>query len=87
MGNTLDQFLEADKVVFVTPMWNFNIPSRVKTYIDNLCIPNKAFKYTENGPVGLIKGKKALHIHATGGVHSHGPGAAMNFGDPFLKGT
>jgi FMN-dependent NADH-azoreductase len=85
MNTILDQFLEADKYVFVTPMWNFGFPPRVKTYLDALCIPGKTFNYTETGPVGLLGGKKVVHIHATGGVYSEGPAAAMNFADPYLR--
>lgn len=33
----------------------------------------------------MLEGKKAVHIHSTGGVYSQGPAAAMNFGDPHLK--
>ncbi|WP_117170192.1 FMN-dependent NADH-azoreductase [Paraliobacillus sediminis] len=85
MGATLEQFLAADKYVFVTPMWNYSLPPRVKTYIDSLFIPNKTFKYTETGPVGMLEGKKAVHVHSTGDVYSQGPSASMNFGDPYLK--
>ncbi|MGA8943711.1 MAG: NAD(P)H-dependent oxidoreductase, partial [Thermoactinomyces sp.] len=49
-----DQFVDADKYVFVTPMWNLSIPPRLKLYIDSICIAGKTFKYTEKGPVGLL---------------------------------
>ncbi|MCY9599609.1 NAD(P)H-dependent oxidoreductase, partial [Paenibacillus chitinolyticus] len=38
-----------------------------------------------NGPVGLLTGKKALHVYACGGVYSEGPGAGSDFGSPYLK--
>lgn len=80
-----DQFIEADKYVFVTPMWNFSFPPKLKAYIDTLCIAGKTFKYTEEGSVGLLKGKKALHIQARGGIYSEGPAKEMEFGDRYLR--
>lgn len=85
MNTNLETFMHADRYVFVTPMWNFSYPSVVKAYLDNLAIAGKTFKYTENGPVGLLEGKKALHIQATGGVYSEGPYAAVDFGRNHLK--
>lgn len=85
MNTNLETFMHADRYVFVTPMWNFSYPPVVKAYLDNLAIAGKTFKYTENGPVGLLEGKKALHIQATGGVYSEGPYAAVDFGSNHLK--
>ena len=85
MNNLLDQFLAADKYVFVTPLWNFTIPPKMKAYLDNICIVNKTFKYTESGPVGLLSNKKAVHIQARGGVYSSGPLAELELGDRYLN--
>ncbi|HEK9099632.1 FMN-dependent NADH-azoreductase [Bacillus pfraonensis] len=85
MNTNLETFMNADRYVFVTPMWNFSYPPVVKAYLDNLSIAGKTFKYTENGPVGLLEDKKALHIQATGGVYSEGPYAAMDFGRNHLN--
>jgi FMN-dependent NADH-azoreductase len=84
--NTLtEQFISADKYVFVTPLWNFGFPPRVKAYIDTICIAGKTFKYTETGPVGLLTDKKAVHIQARGGVYSEGPAKDMEFGDKYIQ--
>ncbi|XEC97712.1 FMN-dependent NADH-azoreductase [Paenibacillus tarimensis] len=72
LGEIVDQFVASDKVVFVNPMWNFSYPPVLKAYIDAICVGGKTFKYTENGPVGLMTDKKALHIQASGGVYSEG---------------
>lgn len=80
-----DQFVSADKYVFVTPLWNLSIPPRMKAYIDTICIAGKTFKYTENGPVGLLTGKKAVHIQARGGVYSEGPAMDFEFGDRYIR--
>ncbi|KRF30524.1 FMN-dependent NADH-azoreductase [Paenibacillus sp. Soil787] len=79
-----DQFVAADKYVFVTPMWNFSFPPLMKAYIDSICMAGKTFKYTENGPVGLMQGKKSLHIQASGGVYSEGPFAGYEMGHRYL---
>lgn len=71
MGENLETFMNADKYVFVVPLWNFGLPPVVKAYIDNLAIAGKTFKYTEQGPVGLLKNKKALIIESSGGVYSN----------------
>ena len=65
-GAILENFLSYDKYLFITPLWNSCFPSRLKSYLDALCVPGKTFKYTELGPQGLVTGKKALHIHTSG---------------------
>jgi FMN-dependent NADH-azoreductase len=80
-----EQFIAADKYVFVTPMWNFSFPPVMKAYLDALCVAGKTFKYTEAGPVGLLPGKKALHIQARGGVYSEGPAAGMESGHRYIS--
>lgn len=84
LGQLVDQFVAADKYVFVTPMWNFSFPPIFKAYIDALCVLGKTFRYTEQGPVGLLTDKKALHIQASGGVYSEGPAAEMEMGHRYL---
>ncbi|WP_168118874.1 FMN-dependent NADH-azoreductase [Paenibacillus sp. HB172176] len=79
-----EQFVAADKYIFVTPMWNFSFPPVMKAYIDANCIAGKTFKYTESGPVGLLGGKKALHIQSRGGVYSEGPAAEIESGHRYI---
>jgi FMN-dependent NADH-azoreductase len=81
----VDQFVAADKYVYVSPMWNFSIPPVLKTYTDATSIPGKTFKYTENGHEGLLTGKKALHIQASGSVYSEGPLAPLEMGYSYLN--
>ncbi|MBE1442358.1 NAD(P)H-dependent oxidoreductase [Paenibacillus sp. OAS669] len=81
----VDQYVAADKYVYVSPMWNFSIPPVMKAYTDATSIPGKTFKYTKNGPVGLLSGKKALHIQASGSVYSEGPLASIEMGYSYLK--
>ncbi len=79
-----NQFMEADKYVFATPMWNLSLPPKAKLYIDTLMIAGKTFKYTENGPVGLLDGKKAVHVHSSGGIYSNEVMKNMEFGNRYL---
>ncbi|RED31385.1 FMN-dependent NADH-azoreductase [Paenibacillus sp. VMFN-D1] len=81
----LNQFMAADKYVFVSPMWNFMVPPVLKAYTDATSIPGKTFKYTEKGPIGLLPGKKALHIQASGSVYSEGPLAPIEMGYSYMK--
>jgi FMN-dependent NADH-azoreductase len=85
LGQLTDQFVAADKYVFVTPMWNFSFPPLMKAYIDSICTAGKTFNYTEQGPVGLLTNKKALHIQASGGIYSEGPAAEMEMGHRYLS--
>ncbi len=80
-----DQFISADKYIFVSPLWNFSFPPVLKAYIDSVAVAGKAFKYTEQGPVGLLTDKKALHIQARGGIYSEGPAAQMEMGHRYLS--
>ena len=68
-GELTDQFLAADKVVIANPLWNLQIPTRLKAWVDTINVAGKTFKYTAEGPVGLATGKKVLHIQANGGVY------------------
>ncbi|MFD0620952.1 FMN-dependent NADH-azoreductase [Paenibacillus sp. GCM10027629] len=85
LNEIVDQYVAADKYVYVTPMWNFSFPPILKAYIDAICVAGKTFKYTENGPVGLLPNKKAFHIQASGGIYSEGPAAAMEYGHSYLQ--
>jgi FMN-dependent NADH-azoreductase len=79
-----DQFVSADKYVFVTPLWNFSFPPIMKAYLDSVAVAGKTFKYTENGPIGLLPDKKALHIQARGGFYSEGPAAQLEMGHRYI---
>lgn len=81
-----EQFVQADKYVFITPMWNFGMPPRMKAYIDTICIAGKTFRYTKNGgSEGLMTDRKAVHIQARGGTYSEGPMQDFEFGDRYMR--
>lgn len=77
----------ADEVVIGAPMHNFSVPATLKLWIDQVVRSGRTFAYGgANGPEGLLKGKKATLLVASGGVYSPGtPYAAMNFVEPYLR--
>lgn len=81
----VDQFVAADKYVFVTPMWNLSFPPAVKRYFDAVAVAGKTFKYTAEGPQGLLTDKSALHIQSRGGYYSEGPAAELELGDRYIR--
>ena len=65
-----ENFLSADKVVIANPLWNLNIPARLKAWIDTTNVSGKTFKYNELGqPIGLVTDTKVLHIQSSGGAY------------------
>lgn len=74
--NYLDQFISADKIVIAFPLWNFTIPAVLHTYIDYLNQAGKTFRYTKEGPIGLLPDKKVALLHARGSVYPPGSGEA-----------
>lgn len=72
MTEILQQFKSAQKYIIVYPLHNFNIPSKLKDYMDNIFIAKETFKYTENGSVGLLKdGRSMLLIQGSGSIYTN----------------
>lgn len=71
MNGVLKQFKSANKYVIAYPLHNFNVPSKLKDYMDNILIARETFKYTENGSVGLLKdGRSMLLIQGSGSIYT-----------------
>ena len=64
---------KADTLIINTPMYNFHIPTQLKSYFDFIARPRVTFQYSEKGPEGLLKGKKAVVLAAFGGFHQNQP--------------
>lgn len=60
-------------------------PPVVKAYIDAISIAGKTFKYSAEGPQGLLTDKKVLHIQSRGGYYTEGPAADFEMGDRYLR--
>jgi FMN-dependent NADH-azoreductase len=72
----------ADTVVIATPIYNFGVPATLKAWIDMIARVGMTFRYTENGPVGLLEGKRAIVLVASGGTPV---GSPIDFATPYLK--
>jgi FMN-dependent NADH-azoreductase len=79
------EIMNADAIVIGVPMYNFGIPSALKSWVDHLARAGHTFRYGANGPEGLVKGKKLYLAVTTGGIYSDGPMKAYDFTEPYLK--
>ncbi|WP_051015753.1 FMN-dependent NADH-azoreductase [Schinkia azotoformans] len=66
----LNQFLSVDKIVLAFPLWNSMVPAPLVNYISYLAQAGRTFKYTAEGPVGLVTDKKVVLLNARGGDYS-----------------
>lgn len=78
----IDELKDAETLVIGAPMYNFGIPASLKQWIDAICRAGVSFKYTEQGPVGLLGVKRAFIITATGGTPV---GSDMDFASRYLE--
>ena len=86
--SVLDEFLAADTIVIGAPMYNFTLPSQLKAWIDRIAIAGKTFRYTENGPEGLVGGKRVIIALARGGFYHQGaPAAGLEHLETYLRGV
>ncbi len=67
------------------PVHNFSIPSTLKAWIDHVVRAGRTFSYTSHGPKGLVNGKRAILVLASGSVFSHGPAKPFDFHEPYLR--
>ena len=85
--SVLDEFLAADTVVIGAPMYNFTLPSQLKTWLDRILVAGQTFRYTENGPEGLAGGKRVIVAMARGGFYDEGsPASALEHLESYLRG-
>lgn len=69
----VSEIKNADIIVINAPMYNFSVPTQLKSYFDFIARPRVTFQYTEKGPEGLLTGKKAVVLAAFGGFHQNQP--------------
>ncbi|MBA8903665.1 MULTISPECIES: FMN-dependent NADH-azoreductase [unclassified Phyllobacterium] len=81
----VDELFAADSIVISTGFINFSISSTLKSWIDHIARAGKTFSYGEDGPKGLVTGKKVYLVIASGGVYSEGPASGMDYATPYLK--
>lgn len=76
------QVQAVDVIVLGVPMYNFGVPVQLKTWIDAIARAGVTFRYTANGPEGLLKGKKVYVALARGGLYRDTPADSQV---PYLK--
>ncbi|HEV2578317.1 MAG TPA: NAD(P)H-dependent oxidoreductase [Acidobacteriaceae bacterium] len=82
----IDELEQADEYVFGVPMHNFSVPSVLKLWIDQIARVGRTFSYATGTPKGLLTGKKATFIIATGGIYDpQTQMASFNFVEPYLR--
>src|ERR1700735_3469431 len=82
----LAELEQADDYVIGVPMHNFGVPSVLKLWIDQIARVGRTFSYTGGAPKGLLAGKKATFIVATGGIYdAQTQMASFNFVEPYLR--
>ncbi len=85
-GAALAEFLAADIVVLGVPMYNFTVPSQLKSWLDRVIVAGKTFHYTDRGPAGLAGGKRVVLALSRGGFYGPGaPAAAFEFQETYLR--
>lgn len=73
---------DADVIVIAVPVYNFGIPAAVKAWVDLICRARETFRYTENGPEGLVSDRTVYVVTASGGTQI---GGDMDFATPYLR--
>lgn len=78
----VDELAAADTIVIGTPVYNFGVPAGLKAWIDLIARAGRSFEYTEDGPRGLLTGKRAIIAIATGGTPI---GSEIDFASGYLR--
>jgi FMN-dependent NADH-azoreductase len=78
----IEELQTADLLVLGVPMYNFSIPTQLKAWFDHVARAGTTFRYTDNGPEGLLGGKRAVIFTSRGGVHR---GLETDTVTPFLR--
>lgn len=78
----IEELRSADVLVIGVPIYNFGVPATLKAWIDHIARARETFRYSEAGPVGLLEGKKAYVIVASGGTKA---GSEIDFATGYIK--
>ena len=86
--SVLEEFLAADTVVIGAPMYNFTLPTQLKSWLDRIIVAGKTFRYTDKGPEGLAGGKRVIIALARGGYYEvNSAAAALEHLETYLRGA
>jgi len=78
----VEELKHSDVLVIGMPIYNFGVPAALKAWVDMIARARVTFRYTENGPEGLLQGKKAYLVVASGGVAVDSP---VDFATPYMR--
>ena len=78
----LAELKASDVIVLASPIYNFGLPAALKAWVDMIARARESFRYTANGPEGLLTGKRAYVLMASGGVAL---GSEADFASPYLR--
>lgn len=78
----VEEIMQADTLVIGSPVYNFSVPAVLKAWIDLIARVGVTFKYTPDGPVGLLSGKRAIIVIASGGTPV---GSDIDYASGYLK--
>lgn len=86
LTEALDQVLGADVIVIGAPMYNFSIPTQLKTWLDAIAVPGKTFSYGPEGVRGLLGEKRVVVASARGGFYGpDSPAASAEHHETYLR--
>ncbi len=78
----IEELKAADTIVIGLPVYNFGVPASLKAWVDLVARAGVTFRYTETGPEGLLTGKRAILVMASGGVPV---GSPMDYATTYMK--
>ncbi len=81
----ISELRSADTVVVGAPMYNFSVATGLRAWFDHVLRAGETFTYSESGPQGLLKGKRAIVLESRGGLYSEGPAKVLDFQEPYLR--
>jgi FMN-dependent NADH-azoreductase len=76
---------DADVIVIGAPMYNFGMASTLKAWFDHVLRAGVTFRYSAQGPEGLVTGKRAVVIESRAGLYSEGPASVMDHQEPHIR--
>jgi FMN-dependent NADH-azoreductase len=84
----IEELEAADTIVLAVPMYNFSIPSTLKAWIDHVARAGRTFRYSAQGPEGLLRDKKVFIVTGRGGIYTgDSPAKVLDFQEPYLRGV
>lgn len=85
-SSLIDDLLAVDELVIGAPMWNFSIPSSLKSWIDHVTKHGRTVRFTPQGPVGLVPARRAVVVSARGSDYRPGsPVEPLDLQEPYLR--